>query len=77
MVITIETTAIDEIEMLLQLIKRLDIKNIKIKSESKKVIPIVRGDKSITPQDLFGIWENSPKSLDDIRNTAWKRDWNI
>ena len=76
MVTTIETTAIDEIEMLLQLIKRLDIKNIKVKSESKKVIPIIKGDKSLTPQDLFGIWENNPKSLDDIRNTAWKRDWN-
>jgi hypothetical protein len=38
---------------------------------------IDRGDKSINPKDLFGIWENHPRNLEDIRKTAWKRDWNL
>jgi hypothetical protein len=38
---------------------------------------IDKGDKSINPRGLFGIWKNHPRSLEDIRKTAWQRDWNL
>jgi hypothetical protein len=77
MVITIETTTIDEVDVLFRLLKQLNIKNVKVKSEQKSVMSIIKGDKTISPNALFGIWENNPKSLDEVRAKAWKRDWNI
>ncbi len=77
MIVTIETNTIDEIEALFRLLKQLNIKNVNVKSENKRIAPIVKGDKTIAPQDLFGIWEDNPKSLEDLRNKAWKRNWNI
>lgn len=77
MTVTFEPATINELETLLQLLKQLNIKGVKVKSEAKKVVPIIKGDKTIAPQDLFGIWENNPRSLDEIRSKAWKRDWNI
>jgi Arc/MetJ family transcription regulator len=34
---------------------------------------ITRGDKTIDPSDLFGLWEKQPKELSDIRKLAWQR----
>ena len=35
---------------------------------------ITRGDKSIDPTSLFGIWADKPRNLQDIRQKAWERD---
>jgi len=35
---------------------------------------ISKGDKSIDPTGLFGIWASSPRSLQDIRQKAWERN---
>jgi len=34
---------------------------------------ITRGDKTIDPSDLFGLWEKQPRQLSDIRKQAWQR----
>lgn len=34
---------------------------------------ITRGDKTIDPSDLFGLWEKQPRELSDIRKQAWQR----
>jgi len=78
MTVTIETSGIQEVEQLLILLKSLDIKNIKIQSspavfQSK----ITRGDKKIDPKPLFGIWKDNPRTIEQIRSAAWKRNWNI
>ena len=34
---------------------------------------ITPGDKSIDSSDLFGIWQEQPKDLTEIRKQAWQR----
>lgn len=35
---------------------------------------ITKGDKSIDPTSLFGIWEKNPRNLQEIRQNAWERN---
>lgn len=78
MTITIETSGIQEVEQLLILLKTLNIKNIKIQSSPAVSQPsITRGNKKIDPTQLFGIWKDNPRTIEQIRSTAWKRNWNI
>jgi hypothetical protein len=35
---------------------------------------ITKGDKSIDPAGLFGIWAGSPRNLQEIRQKAWERN---
>lgn len=78
MTITIETSGIQEIEQLLQLLKSLNIKNVNIKDVSQKRQPVItKGDKKLNPRDLFGIWQDNPRTLEHVRSVAWKRNWNI
>ncbi|MEZ4777619.1 MAG: hypothetical protein R3D00_30875 [Bacteroidia bacterium] len=78
MTITIETFDIQELEQLLQVLKSLNIKNVNIKEGAKKRQPaITKGDKKLDPRELFGIWRDNPRTLEQIRSTAWKRSWEI
>jgi hypothetical protein len=78
MTITIEVSGIQEIEQLLQVLKSLNIKTIKLQSSPIPPRPsITRGDKALDPKQLFGIWKHNPRTIEQIRSTAWKRDWNI
>ena len=78
MTITIETSGMQEIEQLLQLLKLLNIKNINIKEVSQKRQPVItKGDKKLNPRELFGIWQGNPRTLEQVRSEAWKRNWNI
>jgi len=78
MTITIETSGIQEIEQLLQVLKSLNIKNVHIKEASPKRQPVItKGDKKLDPRELFGIWQGSPRTLEQVRSEAWKRNWNI
>lgn len=78
MTITIETSGIHEIEQLLQVLKSLNIKNVNIKEVSQKRQPtITKGDKKLNPRELFGIWQGNPRTIEQVRATAWQRNWNI
>ena len=78
MTVTIETSGIQEVEQLLQVLKSLNIKTIKLQSSPNYLRPsITRGDKTLDPKPLFGIWKNNPRTIEQIRSTAWKRNWNI
>jgi len=35
---------------------------------------ITKGDKSIDPTGLFGIWAGTPRNLHEIRQKAWNRN---
>lgn len=35
---------------------------------------ITKGDKSIDPKSLFGIWADNPRNIEDIRKKAWRRN---
>ena len=72
MTVTIETSGIHEVEQLLMLLKILNVKNINIHSSSSAPqLRITRGDKKIDPKPLFGIWKNNPRTMEQIRSTAW------
>ena len=78
MTVTIETSGPKEVEQLLLLLKALNIENINIKSSTSTPPPtITRGDKKIDPKQLFGIWKKNPRTIEEIRSSAWKRNWNI
>lgn len=78
MTVTIETSGIQEIEQLLKVLKSLDIKNISIKEIPPKRQPVItKGDKKLDPKELFGIWQSSPRTLEQVRSAAWERNWNI
>lgn len=33
---------------------------------------ITRGDKSLDPDGLRGIWKNNPRTLEEIRKASWR-----
>ncbi|GGH11766.1 hypothetical protein [Mucilaginibacter phyllosphaerae] len=71
MKITIEIDTKSELEKLTAFFKTFKIERVKLVADENSAI--TRGDKSIDPSSLFGIWAKQPKTLDDIRNAAWKR----
>lgn len=74
MTVTIETSGIRELEQLLRLLKEMNIKKIKIQATDEDYSPtIVKGNKKVDPSQLFGIWKNHPKTIEQIRETAWRR----
>jgi hypothetical protein len=45
---------------------------VEVSSQSKGA-KITKGDKSIDPSDLFGMWKDNPQSIENIRQKAWQR----
>ena len=77
MKVTIEITNTAELEQLITLIKSLNIEHFKIIDSSVQSQPIIsKGDKSINPKELFGIWKDNPRNLAEIRDQSWNRNWN-
>jgi hypothetical protein len=79
MTVTIQASGLQEMEQLLHLIKSLNINDLRIDFSNKKEIEptITKGDKSINPTELFGIWKDSPKTTEDLRSNNWKRNWDL
>lgn len=77
MTITIETSNIQEVEQVLNLLKSIGIKSVKVHDSFEEPTPtITKGDKNIDPEELFGIWATHPRTIEEIRSTAWERNWN-
>ena len=76
--VTIEITNSRGIELLMQFLQELKSENIKIVEVSDEGvgINIMKGDKSIDPAELFGIWSEAPRTLEEIRSKSWDRNWN-
>ena len=64
-------------KLLIKFLQELNLENVKIvKSteieDTKKLeSSIVKGNKSIDPSGLFGIWEKNPRTIEQIRSKAW------
>jgi hypothetical protein len=72
--VTLEISNFDEMEKLLSLFQTMNLKNIKIVSPQKNLKSnILKGDKALNPKELFGIWKDSPRNIEDIREKAWDR----
>jgi hypothetical protein len=73
MKITIEVADTTELEQIMLLCQSLRISDIHVSIPQNKPKPIIeKGDKSIDPSALFGIWKDNPRTLDGIRSKAWR-----
>lgn len=68
MTITIQTANKEALAEVLSLLNTLGIDNVNVQLEPSTVSPsYVRGDKSVDPTSLFGIWSGQPKTIEQIR----------
>ncbi len=73
MKLTIEIEEPEELEKLMKWLHENDLlEQVNIEA-AKSALPITRGDKSIDPADLQGIWKDNPRTLEQIRKAAWER----
>ena len=86
MKVTVEVTSQSELEKIIRFFQTLNLDNIRIVTDSLKPTPkknnknamrLTKGDKTLDPSDLFGLWKDNPKTLEDIRQKAWKRTENL
>jgi hypothetical protein len=77
MKLTIETVNKDEIELILRLFKKFDFEKITLDETIPNDILLVHGDKSENPGELFGIWKDNPRTIEQIRNMGWSRNWDF
>jgi hypothetical protein len=81
--VTIEISNPAEMEKLFVVLKTINFENVHVVSGGKaqngrKSVPtITKGNKEIDPKALFGIWKDSPRSLEQIRAIAWDRNWSV
>jgi hypothetical protein len=82
MKVTVEVSSQNELEKIVQFFQTLNLDSIRIMTDSlmpkpkknkKKGMKIAKGDKSIDPSDLFGMWKDNPRSIETIRKKAWQR----
>jgi len=73
MKVTIEIDSKSEMEKLSALFKTFKINAVSIISADNSSVPVIKGDKKLDPESLFGIWANKPRSLEQIRKAAWQR----
>ena len=82
MKVTVEVSSQSELEKIILFFQTLNLDSIRVVTDSlslkpkkndKKSIQITKGDKSLDPSDLFGIWKDNPQSIESIRDKAWKR----
>ena len=78
MKIILETTDFNELQKIILFIKSLQLEKIEINySNTLPTSNIQKGDKTQDPRALFGIWKDKPRSIEEIRNQNWKRNWEI
>ncbi len=82
MKVTVEVSSQSELEKIILFFQTLKLDSIRVvtdslsmkpKKKDKKSISITKGDKSLDPSDLFGMWKDNPQSIETIRDKAWKR----
>jgi len=72
--VTLEISDFDKMKKLLSLFQSMKLENIKIISPQSDAKPNIRkGNKSINPKELFGIWKERPRNIEDIRAKSWDR----
>ena len=72
--ITLEITNLSEIEKLFSFFQTVKLDDIQVISEDLRLKPkIQKGNKHLNPKELFGIWKENPKNIEEIRANAWKR----
>ena len=75
MTITIETSSAQEVEQLLRVLKSMNISHVNIQDKPVQRPPVItKGNKKLDPRELFGIWQDNPRSIEQIRASGgWWR----
>jgi hypothetical protein len=85
MKLTIEVATQSELEQIIHFFQSIKLESVRIigdkltrqaPKKSKRSAKITRGDKSLDPTELFGIWSENPRSVEIIRQEAWERPQN-
>jgi hypothetical protein len=71
MKVTIEIDSNSEMDKLYAFFNEFKLSKITVTPTNEALV--TKGDKSINPDELFGIWVKKPRSLEHIRSTAWKK----
>jgi hypothetical protein len=83
MKLTIEVSSQSELEKIILFFQTLKLDSVRIISDSltpkpkktiKKEIKVIKGDKSIDPTELFGMWADDKRPLEEMRQNAWGRN---
>lgn len=76
--LVIEVDTHKQIEFLFDLLRRYDfihsIKKERAVRKEKEDLPIERPKKNADIMALAGIWKDNPRSIEEIREKAWKRN---
>ncbi|WP_448520617.1 hypothetical protein [Rhodoflexus sp.] len=70
--ITIEANTPGEITLLTKLFQELGINRISVEDNR---MPVVKGDKRVASEELFGILHDYPRTIEEIRQKAWRKNW--
>lgn len=82
MKLTIEVTSQNELEKIILFFQTLKLDSVRIISDTltpkskkslKKKVRLTKGDKSLDPSSLFGMWANKPRSIEAIRQQGWRQ----
>lgn len=74
MKITIEVTDESELDKVLATLQSLPLENVTMRASGEvDTLSITKGDKTVDPSALFGIWKNKPRNLAQIREEGWNR----
>ena len=76
MKITIETLNFNELEKILALFQKLNIKDVQVTTSASQPM-ITKGNKSANPRALFGMWKDNPRDLKEMRKKTWSRNWDF
>ncbi|CAN5226801.1 hypothetical protein BH09BAC4_BH09BAC4_23820 [soil metagenome] len=73
MKVTIEVDDQDKLEALMEWLRENKfLDKLSVKTSRNDSLPeIIKGDKSVDPTALFGIWKDNPRTLEEIRKDAW------
>lgn len=77
MKLTIEIEEPEELGKLMKWLHENDLlEQVHVETATKPAYTptITRGDKSINPSELQGIWKDNPRTLEEIRKAAWERN---
>ena len=75
MTISIETDNTAELEAIMTVFKNLNMDNVKVLFNNKPTPSITKGDKTIDPTPLFGMWADNPRDINEIRKNNFNRNW--
>jgi hypothetical protein len=70
--ITINLPNEAEAQWLVELLNRLQVP-FQVEADEVNEPTVQKGDKTIKPDSLFGIWANDPRTLEEIRTKAWPK----